>query len=333
MLVTGANGPGKTNLLESLHVGTQGFSPRTRSDAQLIRDGATAARSRARRACAARCRRPCRVSLSVTSRSGPASTAPRCARRSSCGASSQRSSSRPTASSSSKVGPPRGERTSTGRSAGSSRSRASCRSSTRRRVGQRNAALAAGCGGAVAAASALAPWTAQVADLGATLTAARREVVDLLRAGLRRARGRARPRRRHARLRRRAPDDHACSRSGSTATSSGARPASGRTSTRSRSARGDRDLRTLRLAGRAAPRRAGAPARRGRADRRPPRASRRSLLLDDALSELDASRRRILSERIGVVGQTIVTATGPGGAPARAGPAARGHSGQRRRRG
>lgn len=34
------------------------------------------------------------------------------------------------------------------------------------------------------------------------------------------------------------------------------------------------------------------------------------LLLDDALSELDGSRRRILSERVGVVGQAIVTATG-----------------------
>ena len=34
------------------------------------------------------------------------------------------------------------------------------------------------------------------------------------------------------------------------------------------------------------------------------------LLLDDALSELDERRRRILSERIGAVGQTIVTATG-----------------------
>ncbi len=39
VLVTGANGVGKTNLLESLHVGTQGFSPRTRSDAQLLRFG------------------------------------------------------------------------------------------------------------------------------------------------------------------------------------------------------------------------------------------------------------------------------------------------------
>ena len=44
MLVTGPNGAGKTNLLESLHVGTQGFSPRTRADAQLVRFGRDAAR-------------------------------------------------------------------------------------------------------------------------------------------------------------------------------------------------------------------------------------------------------------------------------------------------
>ena len=34
------------------------------------------------------------------------------------------------------------------------------------------------------------------------------------------------------------------------------------------------------------------------------------LLLDDALSELDADRRRLLSARLGTVGQTLVTATG-----------------------
>lgn len=44
VLAVGANGAGKTNLLESLHVGTQGFSPRTRSDAELIRFGETAGR-------------------------------------------------------------------------------------------------------------------------------------------------------------------------------------------------------------------------------------------------------------------------------------------------
>ncbi len=40
MLAVGPNGAGKTNLLEALHVGTQGFSPRTRTDAHLIRFGA-----------------------------------------------------------------------------------------------------------------------------------------------------------------------------------------------------------------------------------------------------------------------------------------------------
>jgi DNA replication and repair protein RecF len=39
VLVVGENGTGKTNLLEALHVGAQGFSPRTRTDAQLTRFG------------------------------------------------------------------------------------------------------------------------------------------------------------------------------------------------------------------------------------------------------------------------------------------------------
>jgi DNA replication and repair protein RecF len=44
VLVTGANGVGKTNLLEALHVGSQGFSPRTRAESRLIRFGTAAAR-------------------------------------------------------------------------------------------------------------------------------------------------------------------------------------------------------------------------------------------------------------------------------------------------
>jgi DNA replication and repair protein RecF len=44
VLVVGRNGVGKTNLLESLHVATQGFSPRTRQDSQLIRFGDDAGR-------------------------------------------------------------------------------------------------------------------------------------------------------------------------------------------------------------------------------------------------------------------------------------------------
>ncbi len=46
MLVVGANGAGKTNLLEALHVGVQGFSPRTRAEPRLVRFGEDAARVR-----------------------------------------------------------------------------------------------------------------------------------------------------------------------------------------------------------------------------------------------------------------------------------------------
>ncbi len=46
MLVTGENGVGKTNLLEGLHVGSQGFSPRTRAEGRLVRFGAPSSRVR-----------------------------------------------------------------------------------------------------------------------------------------------------------------------------------------------------------------------------------------------------------------------------------------------
>ena len=44
-LVVGLNGAGKTNLLEGVHVATQGFSPRTRAESRLIRTGCPAARA------------------------------------------------------------------------------------------------------------------------------------------------------------------------------------------------------------------------------------------------------------------------------------------------
>jgi DNA replication and repair protein RecF len=45
VLVVGPNGVGKTNLLEAVHVATQGFSPRTRTDSQVVRFGAEGARA------------------------------------------------------------------------------------------------------------------------------------------------------------------------------------------------------------------------------------------------------------------------------------------------
>ncbi|HXV33176.1 MAG TPA: DNA replication and repair protein RecF [Gaiellaceae bacterium] len=44
VLVVGRNGAGKTNLLEAVHVGAQGFSPRTRAEPRLVRFGEPAAR-------------------------------------------------------------------------------------------------------------------------------------------------------------------------------------------------------------------------------------------------------------------------------------------------
>jgi DNA replication and repair protein RecF len=179
-------------------------------------------------------------------------------------------------------------------------------------VGQRNAALRR-----VAAAAShrdvLAPWTAQVADLGAMLTAARRDVVGLLEPGFAERAGElgladaslgydAEP-----------PSitvlEERLDRDVERGTT-GAGPHLDEIAIRT----GDRDLRTFgsqgeqRLAVLAL---LLAEAELIATRRRVPPL----LLLDDALSELDASRRRILSERIGVVGQTIVTATGPEALP------------------
>ncbi len=45
VLAVGPNGVGKTNLLEAVHVATQGFSPRTRTEMQLVRFGDDGARA------------------------------------------------------------------------------------------------------------------------------------------------------------------------------------------------------------------------------------------------------------------------------------------------
>ena len=111
-------------------------------------------------------------------------------------------------------------------------------------VGQRNAALRRVALG-ISDRDVLAPWTAQVADLGAMLTAARRDVVELLQPGFAERAGELGLAGRLARLRRRAADDHRCSRSGSPATSSGARPGVGPHLDEITIRCGDRDLRTF----------------------------------------------------------------------------------------
>jgi DNA replication and repair protein RecF len=174
-------------------------------------------------------------------------------------------------------------------------------------VGQRNAALRRVALG-ISERDVLAPWTAQVADLGAMLTAARRDVVELLQPGFAERAGElglpdvslgydAEPPTITV-LEERLPRDI---ERGTT----GAGPHLDEIMIRC----GSRDLRTFGSQGeqRLAVLALLLAEAELIADRRrvPP-----LLLLDDALSELDESRRRTLSERIGSVGQTIVTATG-----------------------
>lgn len=309
--MTGANGAGKTNLLESLHLGTQGFSPRTRSDVQLIRQGAAAARVELT---GHRGTVPVSVAVSLSG------SEPRRAR---LDGAVLRSAEQLRGELTTLVftpdrlvvvkGGPAARRAYLDRSLGRlypARSHIPLDYATA--VGQRNAALRRVATG-TSQRDALAPWTAQVADLGAMLTAARRDVIELLRAGF----------------------AERASELGLTDASlgydaepptivlledrldrdiergiTGVGPHLDEIAIRG----GDRDLRAFgsqgeqRLAVLAL---LLAEAELLAVRRRVPPL----LLLDDALSELDASRRRILSERIGAMGQTIVTATGPEALP------------------
>lgn len=174
-------------------------------------------------------------------------------------------------------------------------------------VGQRNAALRRVAMG-ISERDVLSPWTAQVADLGSMLTAARRDVIDLLQPSFAERAGEL------------GLDDVSLGYAATPPTitqleerlnrdlergTTGVGPHLDEISVRS----GERDLRTF---GSQGEQRLAVLALLlaeaeliGERRRVPP-----LLLLDDALSELDESRRRTLSERIGAMGQTIVTATG-----------------------
>ena len=106
VLAVGPNGVGKTNLLEALHVGTQGFSPRTRTD--VAARSASAQPARARSSSGPPRRGRARARGHAASRRGEAGEAER--RAASCGRAAaretwRRSSSRPTASRSSRAPP------------------------------------------------------------------------------------------------------------------------------------------------------------------------------------------------------------------------------------
>jgi len=178
VLAVGENGAGKTNLLESLHVGTQGFSPRTRNDAQLVRFGAEAARIEL-----AGDRAGTKLEVELTLRPGDA-------KRARVNGAALRAAEQLRAEVSTLVftpdrlvvvkGGPAARRAYFDRTLGRLfPARAGVPAEYAASVAQRNAALRRVAIGA-SSRDAVAPWTERVAELGSALVAARAEAIDLL---------------------------------------------------------------------------------------------------------------------------------------------------------
>ena len=178
MLVSGPNGAGKTNLLEALHMGTQGFSPRARSDAQIVRFGAEAGRVRLAGVNA------------TTGFEADVVLSPHEARRARLNGGAWRSGGQLRHELRTLVftpdrlavvkGGPATRRAYVDRSLGRLfPSRASLPVDYAAAVGQRNAALRRIAVGA-SSADALSPWTDAVVTLGTSLVGTRRETIDLL---------------------------------------------------------------------------------------------------------------------------------------------------------
>jgi DNA replication and repair protein RecF len=178
VLVVGANGVGKTNLLEATHVATQGFSPRTRTDTQVVRFGAEGARA----AIAGR-RGEVGLELEVTVRRGEG-------KRAKLNGAPLRAAEQLRSMVSTLVftpdrlgvvkGPPAARRAYFDRVLGRfAPARAPLPAEYGAAVAQRNAALRRASAG-MSGRDAIEPWTERVATLGAELVAARLETLDLL---------------------------------------------------------------------------------------------------------------------------------------------------------
>lgn len=178
VLAVGPNGVGKTNLLESLHVGTQGFSPRTRTDAQLIRFGDRVSRIHVR---GSRGTVPVEIELTLEAGAG---------KRAKLNGAALSAAEQLRIETATLVftpdrlgvvkGAPAARRAYFDRALGRlSPARAQLAVEYGAAVGQRNASLRRVAGG-FSTREALAPWTERVAQLGAELVAARREVLALL---------------------------------------------------------------------------------------------------------------------------------------------------------
>ena len=306
MLVTGANGAGKTNLLEALHVGTQGFSPRTRADQQLVRVGADAARVALD---GERGGRPVAVEVTLQHNAGKRAKLNGAPLRSAEQLRSELSTLVFTPDRLAVVkGGPAARRAYFDRTLGRLRpGRAALPVEYAAALGQRNAALRRVQIGA-STRDAVGPWTEQVAALGARLVEYRRDTLALLApsfadraaelglagAVLEYTGEPASAAALEARLER----DVERGVTGLGPHLDDITIRSGERELRTFGSQGEQRLAVLSLLLAEAE---VIEEQRGT----PP-----LVLLDDVLSELDASRRRILAERIARVGQTVVTATG-----------------------
>jgi DNA replication and repair protein RecF len=302
-LVSGANGAGKTNLLEALHVGTQGFSPRTRNDAQLVRFGETTGR----------------VQLDGTRANAPVAVdvvlAPGDTRRIGLNGSVLRSAEELRSSLHTLVftpdrlgvvkGGPAARRAYFDRTLGRLYpSRAQVPSDYAAAVGQRNAALRRVAIGA-SSPDALAPWSDRVVVLGAALVEARQEALELLSPSFEQAaeqlglagaslayEGEAVT---YEELEARLPRDLERGITGTGPHLHEIRVEAASRDLRSFGSQGEQRIAVLALAlgeAQVITERSGAPP---------------LVLLDDVLSELDGDRRRALAELISDGGQTVVT--------------------------
>ena len=305
MLVTGANGAGKTNLLESVHVGTQGFSPRTRADGQLVRLGAEGARVAL---AGERAGRPIEIEVTLQPQQG---------KRAKLNGALLRSVEQLRAEVATLVFTP--DRLAVVKGGPAARrayfdralsrllpSRATLPVDYAAAVGQRNAALRR-VALRLSSRETVAPWTEQVATLGAQLVTGRTETIELLAPGFaERADELGLPDATLAAtgepptvaaLDARFEKDVERGLTGLGPHLDDVTVRSGERELRSFGSQGEQRLAVLSLLLAEA---------EVLAERRgvPP-----LVLLDDVLSELDGTRRRILAERIGRIGQTIVTAT------------------------
>jgi DNA replication and repair protein RecF len=305
VLAVGPNGVGKTNLLEAIHVATQGFSPRTRTDAQLVRFGDDAARA----AVSGR-RGEVGLEIEVTIRSGEG-------KRARLNGAALRAAEQLRSTVATLVFTP--DRLGVVKGAPATRrayfdrvlgrlfpARAPLPTEYGAAVAQRNAALRRAAGGH-SSTEAVEPWTERVATLGAELVASRLQTLETISVSFaERASELGLP---DATLRyegeppTREALDAALARDLERGTTSigphldDVRLSSAARDLRSYGSQGEQRLALLALLlaeAEAITAQSGVPP---------------LLLLDDVLSELDPARRRLLAERVRGAGQALITAT------------------------